>query len=71
MTDMKQNTFMKSAPHFNQYSDSFVPQQRNFNESMSNSPSLLFDVTDVMSRHRGRSHVADEGKELITWHKKD
>lgn len=27
-----------------------------------NSPSLLFNVTDVMSRHCGCSHVADESK---------
>lgn len=35
------------------------------------SPSLLFDVTNIMSRHRGRSHVTDEGEELISLEKEE
>lgn len=38
-------------------------------ESACGSPSFFFNVTNIVSRHRGRAHVADEGKELITWKK--
>lgn len=34
------------------------------------SPSFLLDVTNIVSRHCGCSHVADESKELITWRRK-
>lgn len=39
-------------------------------ESARSSPSFFFNVTNVVSRHRGRAHVADEGKKLVTWKKK-
>lgn len=35
-------------------------------KTVCNSPSLLFDVTNIMSGHCGCSHVANESKELIT-----
>lgn len=38
-------------------------------ESACSSPSFFFNVTNVVSRHRGRAHVADEGKKLVAWKK--
>lgn len=31
------------------------------------SPSFFLNVTNIVSRHRGRAHVADERKELVAW----
>lgn len=30
------------------------------------SPPLLLDMTNIVTGHRGRPHVADEGEELVT-----